>query len=63
MLRGRLGDSEFAVGDQFSMADVLLAQTLVWAERFGMELAPELVTYRDRHCARPAHVAALGRVT
>ena len=63
VLRDRLGDSEFAIGDQFSMADVLLAQTLGWAERFGMTLAPELVTYRDRHYTRPAHVAALGRVT
>jgi len=62
-LQQRMGEREFAVGDQFSMADVLLAHTLGWAERFEMALAPELLAYRDKHFERPAFIASLNRVT
>jgi len=61
-LQQRMGKREFALGEQFSMADVLLAQTLSWAQRFEMDVAPELLAYRDRHYQREACVASLKRV-
>ena len=62
VLCARLGSREFAIGDRFSMADVLVAQTLGWAQRFEMAVAPELSAYKDRHYARPACVSSLERV-
>jgi len=47
---------------QFSMADVLLAQTLNWAQRFEMDVAPELLAYKDRHYGRAACVASLKQI-
>ena len=61
-LQQRIGSKEFAVGEQFSMADVLLSQTLNWAQRFEMDVAPELLAYKDRHYERPACVASLEKV-
>lgn len=57
-----LGGREFAVGDSFSMADVLVAHTLNWASRFEMSVAQELMQYRDQHYARAACVASLATV-
>jgi len=62
-LQQRMGNREFAVGEQFSMADVLLSQTLNWAQRFEMDVAPELLAYKDRHYERAACVASLKRVS
>ena len=61
-LQQRMGKREFAVGEQFSMADVLLSQTLNWAQRFEMDVAPELLAYKDRHYKRAACVASLKRI-
>lgn len=61
-LQQRMGKREFAVGEQFSMADVLLAQTLNWAQRFEMDVAPELLAYKDRHYEREACVASLKQI-
>lgn len=49
-----LGDRAHAVGDRFTMADVVLAQTLVWATKL-LEDGP-LTAYRDRHTERPAYL-------
>jgi glutathione S-transferase len=49
----------FVLGDDFSMADVLLAQTLNWAVRFEMDVDDGLKSYRDRLFERPACVTAL----
>lgn len=54
---------EFAVGDQFSLIDILLAQTLNWAIRFEFEVPAHLVSYKDKHYQRPALQRALARVT
>lgn len=62
VLQQRLAQKEFAVGEAFSMADVLLAQTLNWALRFEMAVADELITYRDRHYERAACLASLATV-
>ena len=57
-----LGEREFIVGEQFTAADILAAQTLAWARAFKMPLghAP-LDAYADRLLARPALARALAR--
>ena len=56
-----MADREYAAGDRFSMADVLLAQTINWAQRFNFDLDEKLVSYRDRMIARDAFSRALKR--
>lgn len=51
-----LGDAEYAVGDTFTMADLLLAHTLLWGAEYLDH--PRLVAYRDRQLARPAYARA-----
>lgn len=58
----RMANHNFAVGDQFSMADVLLAQTLNWALRFEMDVDSTLVAYRDRQYERAACEASLKKI-
>lgn len=58
----RLGGRTHAVGEAFTMADVLLAHTINWAERFQMTVDPELLAYRDHHYGRAACVASLAAV-
>ncbi|WP_158527362.1 glutathione S-transferase family protein [Pelagibaculum spongiae] len=52
-------DQPFVLGEQFSCADILLAQTLNWAERFEFELPEKLLKYRDRMYQREACIKAL----
>ncbi len=54
-----LPDSDYAVGTQFSLVDILLAQTLNWAQRFEFSVPNKLLDYKDRHYARPAAQRAL----
>lgn len=62
-MKGRaLDTSAFAVGNAFTMADVLLAQTLNWAQRFEMPLPQDLVAYRDRMYARNACQRAIAQL-
>ena len=62
-MQGRqLDTSAFAVGSAFTMADVLLAQTLNWALRFEMSLPDDLVAYRDRMYGRAACARALATI-
>lgn len=58
----RLGGREFALGDAFSGADILLAHTIAWARsaRVPYESAV-LDTYFERIWARPARVRADAR--
>ncbi len=49
----------FALGDEFTLADVLLGQTVNWAERFGMQVDDDLLSYRDRMYQREACQQAL----
>ncbi len=44
----------FVLGDEFTMADVLLAQTLAWAERFEFDMPEELLTYKNKMYYRSA---------
>ncbi|KEQ12251.1 glutathione S-transferase family protein [Endozoicomonas numazuensis] len=45
---------EFVLGDQFTCADILLAQTLNWANRFEFDVPEFYLEYRDRLYKRPA---------
>lgn len=56
------GDSSYAIGEQFTMADVLLTQTINWAEKFEFTVADELKAYRDKMVQRPAFLAAKGKL-
>ena len=51
----RLADNEFALGDRFTSADVLLGHTGSWARNAKMEIKSKSVNdYFDRVLARPA---------
>lgn len=54
--------SGFAVGDQFTMADILLAHTLGWAKSFQFEVSEALLKYRQRMYERDAAQAALAKI-
>ena len=54
-----LPDSEFLLGDELSVADILLGHTLLWATRFEQDIPPKLAAYRDRITARGAMATAL----
>ena len=48
------GDKQFAVADQFTIADILLAQTFNWAIRFEFDVPQKYIDLRNRHYGRPA---------
>lgn len=57
-LKGR----EYILGEGFSAADLMVAHTLNWAQRFKFEVDAPLLEYRDRQYARPAAQKALQKV-
>lgn len=57
-LRKLKGDHVYALGDRFSTADILLAHTLNWAEKFRFDVHQDLLTYRDAMFERPAFARA-----
>lgn len=52
----------FVLGEQFTMADILLAQTIAWAHRFEFEVSAEFLDYQQRMFSRPACHKALQKV-
>lgn len=44
----------YALGEDFTFADILVAQTINWAERFKFDVPTELIDYRDRLYSRNA---------
>lgn len=54
-----LSESEYALGDGFSMVDLLLAHTFNWAVRFEFEVPQKYVDLRNRHYERPAAKRAM----
>ena len=60
-LLGLKSASEFAVGEHFTMADVLLTQTLNWAERFEFDIDESLIEYKERMMQRQAYNSAMKR--
>jgi glutathione S-transferase len=62
LLSEGLGDKTYILGDEFSMADVLLGHTLLWADAFKQPIEqPNVQAYYQRVCARPALAAAKAR--
>jgi len=57
-LNNHLGDQEYALGNQFTNLDILIAQTINWAQRFNFDVPEKFVALRDRHYARPAAIRA-----
>lgn len=57
-----LGDEEFAIGNKFSMVDLLLAHTFNWAIRFEFEVPQKYIDLRNRHYQRPAAQRAMAVV-
>ena len=53
---------EYALGGEFTFADVLLAQTIDWADRFKFTVPEQYLKYRDNMLSRPAAVAAIAKV-
>ena len=57
-----LAENDYILGDQFSAADILLAQTLFWATAFGQKIEqPNLRSYFDKMKQRPALLKAQQR--
>ena len=54
-----LPESEYAVGDAFTLVDILLAQTFNWAIRFEFDVPQRFIDLRNRHYERAAAKRAL----
>lgn len=55
VLEKRFGEGPYALGDRFTMADVLLGHTLAWARSVGLPVETEpLAAYQARVLGRPA---------
>jgi glutathione S-transferase len=57
-----LPQTDFLLGDKISVADIILAHTLMWATVFEQAIPPRLAAYRDRLSARPSMKAALEKM-
>lgn len=53
--------NDFVLGDSFTFADILVAQTFNWADRFGFELPVEYLAFRDNMYTRNAAQSATAR--
>lgn len=61
LLESWLPDEGYLLGEQFTVADILLSHTLNWAHGFKQPLSEKLDSYRQRVSARPAMRAALSK--
>lgn len=61
-LHHHLDGRRYVVGENFSVADILLAHTLNWADRFKFQVDQALLDYRDFHYQRPAAQKAVAIV-
>ncbi|MCH1929333.1 glutathione S-transferase [Shewanella sp. A25] len=57
-----LPETEFLLGDEICVADILLAHTLMWGTLFEQQIPPKLAAYRDRLAARPSRKSALKKM-
>jgi glutathione S-transferase len=59
-----LGDAEFFVGDDLTLADIAISTSLgMWEGALGNEIPPPLSLHRDRMMARPAYERAKARLS
>ncbi|HFB64200.1 MAG TPA: glutathione S-transferase family protein [Aeromonadales bacterium] len=49
----------YAASDHFTMADILLAHTIGWADSFNFEVAEKFLAYKNRMYQRPAFARVL----
>ena len=62
LLSRGLGDQDYILGDAFSAADILLAQTLTWGQAFKQPIEQQnLLDYCQRNENRPARIRAKER--
>jgi len=61
-LQSNFNGEGYVVGEHFTMADVLLAHTLNWAESFKFDVPESLLTYKNKMYYRKACKAALSRI-
>ncbi len=61
-LQSSFNGEGYVVGNHFTMADVLLAHTLNWAESFKFDVPESLLTYKNKMYYRKACKAALNCV-
>lgn len=61
-LQNMFDGQSYVIGDSFTMADILLAQTIGWAQRFEFDVPDALVNYKERMYARPACVSAMKKI-
>jgi glutathione S-transferase len=54
-------ETGFLLGEEFTIIDILLCHTLMWATVFEQAIPPKLAAYRDRLQQRPALVSALNK--
>jgi glutathione S-transferase len=52
-------ESEYAIGNSFCIADLLLAHTFNWAIRFEFDVPDRYIALRDKHYQRPAAQRAM----
>ena len=52
---------EFVLGDTFSFADILVAQTFNWADRFEFDLPAAYLDYKNRMYSRQAAVSSIAK--
>lgn len=57
------GEGEFAIANQFTLVDILLAHTFNWAIRFEFDVPEKYVALRDRHYQRPAAKRAMDLIS
>ncbi len=58
-LQNYISNKEFAVGDNFTMADILISHTLRWAVAYQFEIPQNLNKYMNKMFERPAYKSAL----
>ena len=58
-----LGDGDYAIANQFTLAGILLAHTFNWAIRFEFDVPDHYRALRDRHYDRPAARKAMELVS
>lgn len=63
MLETYIENKPYVIGGSFTAADILIAQTLRWAQRFEFEVPTALAAYRDALYQRPACQRALAVVS
>lgn len=56
-----LKDKQYAVGERFTMADILISYTLLWAEKAKFEVPENLLDSSKRLYLRPACTRALAK--